>query len=49
MLVAARLGSNGDGLAALVIASYSGAMAIAKVEQNGEPLRLCAKELERLL
>ena len=47
--IAARLGSNGDGLAAMVIASYSGAMAIAKVEQNGEPLRLCAKELERLL
>jgi hypothetical protein len=36
-------------LAAMVVASYSGAMAIAKVEQRGEPLRLCAKELERLL
>ena len=36
-------------LATMVVASYSGAMAIAKVEQRGEPLRLCAKELERLL
>ena len=36
-------------LAAMVVASYSGAMAIAKVEQRGEPLRLCARELERLL
>lgn len=36
-------------LATMVIASYSGAMAIAKVEQRGEPLRLCARELERLL
>jgi hypothetical protein len=33
----------------LVVAAYSGAMAIAKVEQRGEPLRLCAKEIERLL
>jgi hypothetical protein len=33
----------------MVIASYSGAMAVAKVEQSGEPLRLCARELERLL
>jgi AcrR family transcriptional regulator len=36
-------------LAATVIASYSGAMALAKVEQRGEPLRLCARELQRLL
>jgi TetR/AcrR family transcriptional regulator, transcriptional repressor for nem operon len=35
--------------AALVIAAYSGAMAMAKVEQCGEPLRLCAKELKRIL
>jgi hypothetical protein len=33
----------------MVIAAYSGAMAMAKVEQRGDPLRLCAKELERLL
>lgn len=35
--------------AAMVVASYSGAMAMAKVEQRGDPLRLCAKELEQLL
>jgi AcrR family transcriptional regulator len=35
--------------ATMVIAAYSGAMALAKVEQRGEPLRLCARELERLL
>ncbi|HLO21163.1 MAG TPA: TetR family transcriptional regulator [Sphingomicrobium sp.] len=41
--------SDADRLATMVIASYSGAMAIAKVEQRGEPLRQCAKELDRLL
>lgn len=35
-------------LTALVIAAYSGAMALAKVEQRGEPLRECAGELKRL-
>ncbi|HEX6661851.1 MAG TPA: helix-turn-helix domain-containing protein [Sphingomicrobium sp.] len=40
---------DGDALAALVVAAYSGAMAMAKVEQRGEPLRLCARELKRLL
>jgi hypothetical protein len=33
----------------MVIAAFSGAMAKAKVEQRGDPLRLCAQELERLL
>lgn len=42
-------GADAEGRAAMVIASYSGAMAIAKVEQRGEPLRLCAQELKRLL
>jgi AcrR family transcriptional regulator len=42
-------GADADALATMAIASYSGAMAIAKVEQRGEPLRVCAKELERLL
>ena len=28
---------------------YSGAMAMAKVEQRGEPLRRCASELSKLL
>ena len=40
---------DGDALAALVVAAYSGAMAMAKVEQRGEPLRLCARELKPLL
>jgi hypothetical protein len=33
----------------MVVAVYSGAMAIAKVEQRGEPLRLCAQELQHFL
>ncbi|HVU31174.1 MAG TPA: TetR/AcrR family transcriptional regulator [Sphingomicrobium sp.] len=41
--------ADADRLATMVVASYSGAMAIAKVEQQGEPLRQCATELERLL
>ena len=40
---------DADRLATMVVASYSGTMAIAKVEQCGEPLRQCAKELDRLL
>ena len=49
--IADRLASrkNGEALAALVVAAYSGAMALAKVEQRGEPLRLCSAELEKLL
>lgn len=42
-------GAEADARATMVIAAYSGAMALAKVEQRGEPLRLAAKELERLL
>ena len=50
-VIAAKLGSanDPDALATTVVAAYSGAMAIAKVEQRGEPLRLCAKEIEKLL
>jgi AcrR family transcriptional regulator len=33
----------------LVIAAYSGAMAMAKVEQSGKPLKRCVAELERLM
>lgn len=40
---------DSDALAALIIASYSGAMALAKVEQNGRPLRLCASRLAEIL
>jgi len=36
-------------LAALTVAGYSGAMAMAKVEQGSGPLRLCAFELEKRL
>lgn len=35
--------------AALIVAAYSGAMSMAKVEQCGTPLAECADELERLL
>jgi AcrR family transcriptional regulator len=46
-----KLGERSDAvaLATTIVAAYSGAMAIAKVEQRGEPLRLCAKELDKLL
>ena len=49
--IAGRLSGRkeGEALAALVVAAYSGAMAMAKVEQRGEPLRLCARELKPLL
>lgn len=42
-------GADGEARAAMVVAVYSGAMAMAKVEQRGEPLRLCAEQLKRLL
>jgi AcrR family transcriptional regulator len=42
-------GPDAEARATMIIAAYSGAMAMAKVEQRGDPLRLCAKELERLL
>lgn len=38
-----------EALATLLIASYSGAMALAKAEQRGAPLRSCGNELRRLL
>jgi AcrR family transcriptional regulator len=48
--IALKLGGpDAEARATMVIASYSGAMAMAKVEQRGEPLRTCAKELARLL
>lgn len=40
---------NAEALATLVVGAYSGAMAMAKVEQRGEPLRRCASELSRML
>lgn len=51
--IADKLAADGKaGAAALaltVVAIYSGAMAIAKVEQRGEPLRMCARELRKLV
>ena len=48
--IAAKLaGPDGDSRATMVIAAYSGAMAIAKVEQRGDALRQCAKGLRQLL
>jgi hypothetical protein len=38
-----------EALATTIIAAYSGAMAIAKVEQSGEPLRHCAMGIMPLL
>lgn len=38
-----------EATAGLIVAAYSGAMALSKAEQSGEPLRRCADELERLL
>jgi AcrR family transcriptional regulator len=49
--LAGKLRSHEDAasLATMIVASYSGAMALAKVEQRGEPLRMCARELRPLL
>lgn len=48
--IATKLGGTDAASRAMtVIACYSGAMAIAKVEQRGQPLRQCMKELVRLL
>lgn len=38
-----------DGLATLVVATYSGAMTLAKAAQDAAPLRLCAAGLAPLL
>jgi AcrR family transcriptional regulator len=45
--LAARLGD--EGLATFVVATYSGAMALAKAAQDPAPLRTCAARLARLL
>ncbi len=41
--------SRAHDLATLIVASYSGAMAMAKASQSAEPLRACAVQLEALL
>lgn len=40
---------DADELATLVVATYSGAMALAKASQDAAPLRACAAQLARLL
>ena len=39
--------ARGEALAAIVVAAYSGAMAMAKVEQRGEPLRIVREGASR--
>lgn len=41
--------SDANDLATLVVASYSGAMAMAKASQSAEPLRACARQLALVL
>jgi AcrR family transcriptional regulator len=38
-----------DDLATFIVASYSGAMALAKARQSSEPLKTCARQLAALL
>ncbi|WP_414470908.1 TetR/AcrR family transcriptional regulator [Microvirga sp. M2] len=38
-----------EAFAVLVVASYSGAMAMAKAQQSAEPLRVCAEQLARVM
>lgn len=40
---------HAEELATFVVASYSGAIAIAKAQQNSEPLRTCARQLATML
>jgi AcrR family transcriptional regulator len=48
--IASKLGGpEAEARATMVIAAYSGAMAMAKVEQRGEPLRQCKKQVAHLL
>jgi AcrR family transcriptional regulator len=44
-----EVSSDPDDLGTFVVASYSGAMAIAKANQSSEPLRTCARQLASLL
>jgi AcrR family transcriptional regulator len=41
--------ADADELATLVVASYSGAMALAKATQSSEPLKSCAVQLARVM
>lgn len=41
--------TDADELATLIVASYSGAMAIAKASQDSAPLKACALQLARIM
>jgi AcrR family transcriptional regulator len=41
--------ADADELAVFVVAAYSGAMALAKAKQDAGPLRICARQLTRML
>ncbi|HEV7372837.1 TetR/AcrR family transcriptional regulator [Arenibaculum sp.] len=47
--VAGTGADEAEALAALIVASYSGAMAMAKAAQDTAPLEACARQLARLL
>lgn len=40
---------NPEALATLVVATYSGAMAMARAAQSAQPLRVCAKQLKQVM
>jgi len=42
-------GLDPEAFATLVVAAYSGAMAMAKASQSAEPLRVCAAEIARAM
>jgi AcrR family transcriptional regulator len=44
-----RMTLDPDHLGTLVVASYSGAMAMAKANQTSEPLKTCARQLASLI
>lgn len=52
-VLAQRIRADGlrdaDSTAVLVIAAYSGAMAMAKAEQSSEPLKICGRRLAQML
>lgn len=42
-------GVDPDAFAALVVATYSGAMAMAKASQSAAPLKICSKQLAKAM
>jgi len=43
-----RIMTDTEGFAVMVVALFRGAMSLAKVEQNGQPLRHCAARLQAM-